>query len=173
MFSLAIPTQPRWIDLPKGVRVRVKPLDVLVITAARRLAERGLRQMRAERTDRLECGAPVTDLPDLDDDIVAETLARMEFAGGLARYGVIAFDGVGNADGSDALPFSPENAQALVLHPDMMEPFLLAYLEPHAALAAEGNGSATTPDGSTDLVANTAATAPAPAPTAPGSQAIQ
>lgn len=166
MFTLDIPTAPYWIDLPLGVRVQVKPLNTLVITASRQFAARELRRMRAERAERLETGAPVSDLPDLDDDILADTIVQMEYARGLARYGVIDFRGVGQADGPDALPFSAANAQALVLHPDMMEPFLMAYLAPHVALATEGNGSAATPDGSTDGAVTTAPGAQAPATTA-------
>jgi hypothetical protein len=173
MLNLSIPTEPRWIDLPLGVRVKIKPMDVLVITAARKHAERELRQMRATRNERIECGAPIADLPDLDDEILAETIARMEFARGLARYAIIAFEGVGNEAGTEALPFSQDNAQALVLHPELMEPFLMACLTPVAALAAEGNVSATGPNGSTDPVATTADPAQASAPTVPGSQTIQ
>jgi hypothetical protein len=173
MFTLSIPTEPRWVDLPLGVRVKIKPMDVLVITAARQHAARELRRMRADRAERIEVGAPIADLLDLDDDILAETITRMEFARGLARYGIIAFEGVGNEAGTEALPFTQANAQALVLHQDLMEPFLMACLAPVTALAAEGNGSATGPNGSTDPVASTADPAQASAPTAPGSQTIQ
>jgi hypothetical protein len=167
MFTLAIPTEPRWVDLPKGVRVQIKPLDVLVMTSARNAARREIKAMRQERAERIDVGAPTDDLPDLDDLVTYEVMVNMAFARGLARYAITDFDGVGNAAGTEALPFSPTSAEALVLHPDMMEEFLLACMGPEAALATEGNVSATEPAGSTDPVATIATTAPASATPAP------
>jgi hypothetical protein len=172
MFSLALPTEPRWLDLPMGVRVKVRPLDGLVITAARRHVQREVLKMREDRTEREAAGVPADDTPDLDDPNMAEAMFRLEFARALAKYGVMDFDGVGDASGSVAVPFSSEMAQALVVHPDMMDAFLTAYLAPTTALATEGNGSAVTLNGSTGGAASIAADAMASVPDAQGPTAV-
>jgi len=166
MFSLTIPTEPRWLDLPMGVRVKVRPLDGLVAGAAKRHAKRELMRMRQEMEERIAAGVPTDGLPDLDDPNVAESLAEMEYARALAKYGVMEFDGVGDLSGEKAIPFSSEMAQALVVHPDIMDDFIRSYMAPVISQVAEGNASATTLNGSTGAVANTATDASEPAPDA-------
>lgn len=172
MFSITLPTEPRWLDLPMGVRVKVRPLDGLVITAARRHVQREVLRMRADRTEREDAGVPADDLPDLDDENMAEAMFRLEFARALAKYGVIDFEGVGDASGAVAVPFSAGMAQALVVHPDMIDAFLAAYLSPHTELTSEGNASAATLNGSTGGAASIAADAMASAPGAQGPTAV-
>lgn len=159
MFSLDIPNEPYWLDLPLGVRVKVRPLSGLVIAAARRLVQRDAIAILTERRERMDAGVPADDLLDLDDECLRDAFERVEMARGLGRYGIMAWEGVGNADGTDAVPLTPDNAEAMATHPDMMDAFLTAYFKPVEALAAEGNASAPMPNGTTAPGANTAADA--------------
>jgi hypothetical protein len=42
MLTLDLPTAPYWIDLPRGVRVEVKPVTTAIMAAAQAAAQRRL-----------------------------------------------------------------------------------------------------------------------------------
>ncbi len=129
MFRLVMPTEPVWLDLPHGVRVQVKPLTAAVEGAAIAAA-----------------GAAVRDREFADDTERTYATANA-LACGLARYGVVAWEGVAGPDGAP-LPVTPDAAAALASHPDMAADFLAKYRGMLAPLAAEGNASASAPNGS-------------------------
>lgn len=157
MFHLDLPTEPRWIDLPFGVRVQVKPLDAPILAAARGAAIRAVRE---------ELGVP-GEQPD-DDPAWRDARIEQELARGLARYGALDWEGVGDA-WDRPLPFSQDGMAALLHHPGMPEAFSLAYTTPVARLDAEGNASAPAPNGSTAGAPDTAPDAESGAPSAPPS----
>jgi hypothetical protein len=167
MFRLDIPSEPYWLDLPQGVRVKVRPLDAMVEAAARNSARSALSAARAEIAERLAVGAPVSDLPDLADENLEVAFLKIEMARGLARYGMMEWEGVGDEDGTAPLPFNAERAARLASHPAIMDAFLLAYFAPVSAMAAEGNASPLTPNGSTAAGGTTADAVEPIAPTAP------
>lgn len=156
MFNLDLPTAPYWIDLPRGVRVLVKPLDGVIVTAARNLAVRTINEMSEARAEAAAAHAPTLPGMDLDDPNVRDAMVRWEFVRGLARYGMIGWDGVGDPSGTAALDFTPARGQALAVHPLMIDTFLDRYLEPQTRVVAEGNGSAASPDGPSAEAASTA-----------------
>jgi hypothetical protein len=163
MFSLTLPTAPRWLDLPHGIRVQVKPIDGLVRAAAEASVHRTIREAEAERTDRIEVGAGVADLVDLADADMRRAFISLTFAAKLARYGIVAWEGIEQDHTGDL-------AEQLMLQQDTIaEAFIAAYLAPVAALAAEGNASAPAPNGSSAGAPITAEAAPPPAPPAPKS----
>lgn len=165
LFTLDAPTEARWLDLPQGVRVLVKPLDGLVVTAARVHARQMIMRLHAAYMERVEVNAPTDGMADVTDDAMREAMIQFEFARGLARYGIIDWDGVGKT-ADDPLPFTTKGAEALAVHPDIREAFVEAYLAPQAKVDAEGNASPTAPDGSTDAVGPTATDAATSAPNA-------
>lgn len=167
MFSLDIPAEPYWLDLPFGVRVFVRPLNGMVVAAAQNAALAAASAIQRARQDAIDTGMPVPpDLPDLTDDALRDAFARVETARGLGRYGIMAWEGVGNAAGTAEEPFSRAGAERLATHPQIMEAFLLAYHMPVGRVDAEGNASAPTPCGSTAAGATIAADAHPSAPTA-------
>lgn len=166
MFSLDLPTEARWLELPHGVRVLVKPLDGLVYAAARNHARAAIQKLVQARAEREAANAPAQDIPDVSDDAMRAAIIDFELARGLARYGVIDFAGVGD-DADEPMPFSPARAEALVVHPEMLEPFIAAYTAPLERIEREGNAPAPAPLGSTAAGANTVPDASPPAPTAP------
>ncbi len=51
MFSLDPPTEPYWVDLPRGVRVEIRPVTTAVMAAAQAGSARRLGALRASEAD--------------------------------------------------------------------------------------------------------------------------
>lgn len=164
MFSLDMPTEPHWIDLPLGVRVRVKPIDGVTVSAARTFAFSCANTLIEQRKEREAAGTPTDDLLDLTDPALRDGFVKIQLAGALARYGALDWEGVGDDTGAP-LPFSKAGAERLARHPVMFEPFLDGCFAPAARVAAEGNASAPALNGSTDAGAAIATAAASPAET--------
>lgn len=126
MLTLDIPTEPRWLDLPQGVRLRVRPVTTAVMQAAQSAAARRLEAAR-------EAGP-------LDPDW-ERGLAFLYLVQGLARHAVLDWEGVGDMAGA-ALPLSPEALDRLMEHDVMAGAFWMRATAPVQALVAEGNASA-------------------------------
>jgi hypothetical protein len=126
MLFLDIPTQPFWVDCPHGVRLLVRPCTTALNHAALARAARRLREMQAAGT------APV------DEDLRAG-LTAAEAMAALGEVLIADWEGVGNADGTEAAPVTPENVRALLSMPEIERAFNIAISSPLARLAAEGN----------------------------------
>ena len=86
-----------------------------------------------------------TAVQDLDADASNDTRAAV-FAAALARRAVIAWEGVGDADGT-VIAVSPEGIDALLTLWPIFEAFNLHYVSRGMLLDAEKNGSAPSPTG--------------------------
>jgi len=125
MLTLDIPTEPYWIDLPRGVRVEIRPVTTAVMAAAQAAASRRLGAARAAD-------------PGLDPDL-ARGLAFAFLVKALARHSVVAWEGVGDAAGKP-LDLAPEQVERLMDFDDIAAAFWDAATRPVAAVTAEGNG---------------------------------
>lgn len=143
MLTLDIPTEPRWLDLPDGVRLRVRPVTTAVMQAAQSGAARRLEAAR-------EAGP-------LDPDW-ERGLAFLYLVQGLARHAVLDWQGVGDAAGT-SLPLSPEAVDRLMEHDAIASAFWMRATAPVQALVAEGNGCAPAPAGTGVAGPDTAAVA--------------
>lgn len=85
--NLDLPTAPEWLRLPRGVRVEVLPLTTRVV---------------ARSAPSLRIGAIRASGADLDADM-ARGPAFAFLIRTLARHAVIAWEGVGDRDGANAL----------------------------------------------------------------------
>ena len=126
MLTLNIPTEPRWLDLPQGVRLLSRPITTAVMQAAQSAAARRLEAAR-------EAG-PL----DLDWE---RGLAFLYLVQGLARHTVLDWQGVGDATGAP-LALSPEGLDRLMEHDAIASAFWMRATAPVQALVAEGNGCA-------------------------------
>lgn len=108
MIRLDLKREPHWLDLGHGVRVQVLPLTSAMMLAAR-----------------AACGAA-------DEDRML-TLLRS-----LGEQAILAWDGVGDADGQPAL-LSQEGVAALLDLWPMAEAFERLYLGPALLLDGEKN----------------------------------
>jgi hypothetical protein len=125
MLTLDLPTEPYWLDLPRGVRVEIRPVNTAVMAAAQAAASRRLAAIRVASTD-------------LDADM-ARGLSFAFLVKALARHAVTAWEGVGDASGQP-LPLSPEAVERLMDLDDVAAAFWDRATAPVAVVAAEGNG---------------------------------
>ncbi len=149
MLTLDLTNAPRWHDLASGVQVLLRPLTTALMVATR-------------------SDPAVEEVPDEASD---EERA-VAFAKALARRAVLAWEGVGDADGNAIEP-SPETIDALLDVWPIFEAFQLTYVSKGLLLEQEKNASALSPTGpsaganDTARVANPAGPAQGTAKTAP------
>jgi hypothetical protein len=142
MLTLDLTNAPRWHDLSPGVRVELRPLTTALMVATRNDPAVGLVPEEASDEDR-----------------------AVAFAKALARRAVLAWEGVGDADGI-AIDPSPEAIDALLDIWPIFETFQLSYVSKGLLLEQEKNASAPSPSGSSAGARATAKPASKPAKTA-------
>lgn len=143
MLTLDLINAPQWCDLIPGVRVRLRPLTTALMVSAR--------------------GDPsIADLP----GGAATEEAALAMAKALARRAILAWEGIGDADGTPIEP-SPEAIDALLDIWPAFEAFQTQYVAKALLLDAEKNGSAPLPTGPSVGATATARPAEQPVPTAP------
>lgn len=125
MLTLDLPTGPHWLDLPRGVRVEIRPVTTVLMAAAQAASARRLGAVRAADAE-------------LDPDL-ARGLAFAFLVKALARHAVIAWEGIGDTEGKE-LPLSPETIERLMDLDDIAAAFWDRATAPATAVAAEGNG---------------------------------
>ncbi len=143
MLRLDLTSEPRWLDLGHGVRIRLAPLTTALMVAAR--ADLAVAALTA-------AAAP-------------EALA-LAMAKALARRAVLDWEGVGDADGAP-LVVSSEGVDALLDVWPVFEAFQTGYVAKGLILDAEKNASAPSPSGLSAGATPTARPARRPARTAP------
>ena len=143
MLTLDLTNAPQWCDLIPGVRVRLRPLTTALMVAAR--------------------GDPaIADLP----EGAATEEAALAMARALARRAILAWEGIGDAEGNPIDP-SPEAIDALLDLWPAFEAFQTLYVAKALLLDAEKNGSAPLPTGPSVGAKATARPVQDPVPTAP------
>jgi len=123
MLTLDLTNQPLWHDLAPGVRAELRPLTTALMVAT--------------RSDPAVEAVPV----DASDEERA-----VAFAKALARQAVIAWEGIGDADGKPIEP-GPESIDALLDIWPIFEAFQLTYVSKGLLLEQEKNVSAPLPNG--------------------------
>ena len=123
MLRLDLTSEPRWLDLGHGVRLRTAPLTTALMVAAR-------------------SDPAVEALPDTASD---EERALV-FAKAIARRAVTEWEGVGDADGNP-VPVTPAGIDALLEVWPIFEAFQAVYVSKGLLLDAEKNASAPSPTG--------------------------
>lgn len=139
MIRLALPTEPQWLELPYGVRVRVRPLSSVLMETARQIVAAEMRELRTSIAKLREAGVDVVDPPNLEDATVSHAEALVRLAKALARVAVLEWDGVLGADGS-VEPLSPASINRLLDVPSVCSSFFERYTSTLDVLEAEKNG---------------------------------
>lgn len=162
MIRLAQPSEPYWLDLGAGCRLKVRPPTTALMETARGATRRKLEDLRGAAAEVAGAGASVTGMPDLaDPDVFAgEFSARL--AETMARFAVVEWEGFLLADGTPA-PLTADNLQMAMKIDAVGRTFVGLYLSSLDDLAAEGNASAPAPNGSSAAGATTAPAALDPA----------
>lgn len=109
---------PFWLDLLPGVRVQVRPVSVSAMLLARAAAGEALKNA-AEQED-------------------ATVKAGEAFTRSLARSGIVAWEGIGDADGVPVEP-SPERIDQLLDHWPAFDAIDRFYVAPALTQDAEKN----------------------------------
>ena len=104
MLTLDLTNAPRWLDLTPGVRVQLRPLTTALMVATR--SDPALEAVPEDASD--------------EERAVA-------FAKSLARRAMLAWEGVGDADGN-AIDPGPEAIDALLDVWPIFEAFQLTYV---------------------------------------------
>jgi hypothetical protein len=124
MLRLNLASEPEWLDLGHGVRVRVVPCSSGVMAAAR--------------------GAPAVEA------LVASGASEAELALALAKamagIAILDWEGVGDAEGKP-VPVTPEAASALIDVWPVFEAFQARYVAKGLLLDQEKNASSPSPSG--------------------------
>lgn len=142
MLTLDLTNAPRWHDLASGARVQIRPLTTALMVAAR--SDPAVETVPEEAAD--------------EERAVA-------FAKALARRAVLAWDGIGDADGKP-INASAEAIDALLDVWPIFEAFQLTYVSKGLLLEQEKNASALLPNGPLAGASSTAKPARKPARTA-------
>jgi hypothetical protein len=141
MLKLNLQVAPKWIDLGRGVEVEVLPMDTEIrLIAANAIGPR-------------------------EDGETVSPKRSLAWAKAVAREAIVNWRGVGDADGAP-IAVSPEGVDALLDDFGCYVAFQIEYLNPGLLAAAEGNGSAPAPNGTSEAGGNTAGPASPAARTA-------
>ena len=160
MLKLELDRQPRWLALPHGIRVLVRPLTTAISEAAFSDAINRVRPVKLEAEDAAAAGAPLP--PEEPNGANAAWLAGLQWqylCEAYARYAILEWQGLGDENG-EPLPLSPAAFTAFAAHPDLGREFYRLLRGDLDRLDAEGNGSGTSAAGDTAAGTKPAAAAP-------------
>jgi hypothetical protein len=134
MLRISFQTEPFWLDLPRGVRLQVRPPGTAVILAAGA-------ELAAKRATGAEADPPLSLPEDGTTDVAAGPSpdgGRLAFTCAVARAAILDWTGV--ADGAGApLPVSPAAIDALMEVWPVFSAFERLYVQPALLVVAEGN----------------------------------
>lgn len=160
MFRLTLSTAPRWLELPLGIRVEVRPLTTALVEAAAAEALKRIVAMKMEASDAEKAGQPLDSTAfNGANSSALDGMWNQYRAEALARYGVIRWEGIAGTDGAP-LPVTPASIEAFAAHPVLAKHFVERYSQPVNDVVEEGNGSAPSSDGSSEGAEITAEAAP-------------
>lgn len=130
---------PRWLDLPHGVRLQVRPYDMVVWELARYRAADLAGRLIEESTAARELGGKVSGLPDMTDPHARSAVGSALFVVALGQSVIIDWQGVGA--GGEPVPVTAEAVSKLLRRPALAQAFLSLYSEAYSisAEAEEGN----------------------------------
>lgn len=170
MLKLELDRQPRWLDLPHGVKVQVRPLTTTITEAAFAEGLEHLRPFKLAAEDAAKAGTPMDPLgPNGANAAWLQGMHWHFLVAALVRYGAIAWEGLSGDDG-EPLPITSAACIAFAAHPDLGREFFARYRDTLSAVDAEGNGSAPSFNGGSAGAPSTATHVPA-APSGPAAAA--
>lgn len=141
MIKLGLVREDYWIDLPREVRVKVRPLTTAVFEAARSMGAEWAGGAVREYESVTELGGQVQGLPDLSQFAVRAGYTHFFMVCALGEMGIVEWDGVLDSDGAPAA-VNPANIRNLMSEFDIAQMFMARYTAPIVTEVGEGNGSA-------------------------------
>ena len=148
MLKLKIQTEPYWMELGSGVRVKVKPCNSAIFYEAKAFMNNKVADMVKKIKETQDNGIKDVSLPDLSTPIKREAYADQQLILGLALAGIIEWDGVLEAESEEKSPLTPEKIEELFTNFWLIaENFRQQYCGIQEILEAEKNVSTPEPSG--------------------------
>lgn len=113
MLKLKIQTEPYWLELGSGVKVKVKPCNSAVFYEAKAFMNERVSDMAKRIKLAKDNGLKDNTLPDLDSPTKREAYADQQLILGLALAGILEWDGVLEAESEEESPLTPEKIEEL------------------------------------------------------------
>lgn len=156
MLRLNLKKESYWLDLPAGVRVKVRPLSTAVMIAAQTSVIKQIVDWRKEREARIEANGDASDLPDVDNDEIRHGLTESLLCKAMARASIIEWEGVMLPDKDDPAPVNNTGINDLMDIWFISQEFFKQYTASLSLLEVEGNGSGLVAAGTSAAGQNTA-----------------
>lgn len=148
MLKLKIQTEPYWLELGSGVRVKVKPCNSAIFYEAKAFMNNKVADMAKKIKEAQDNGIQDTSLPDLSTTTKREAYADQQLILGLALAGILEWDGVLEAESDEKAPLTPEKIEELFTNFWLIaENFRQQYCGIQEILEAEKNASSPEPSG--------------------------
>ena len=141
MLRLNLKKEAYWMDLPSGVRLKVRPLSSAIMSAAQAAVIKQISDWRHEIKSRSEIGADVSDIPDVDDEHTRIGLTEALLVSSLARGAIIAWEGVMDRTGNAVAPVNDQTIKELMTIWFVAQDFWKQYSAEISLLEVEGNSS--------------------------------
>lgn len=148
MLKLKVKTEPYWLELGSGVKVKVKPCNSAVFYEAKAFMNERVAEMAKKYKEVKDTGINQNIPLDMEDPKKREAFADQSLILGLALAGIIEWDGVLEAESDEKAPLTPEKVEELFTNFWLIaENFRQQYCGIQEILAAEKNASTPEPSG--------------------------
>lgn len=132
MLRLNLQKEPYWMDLPSGVRVRVRPLSTAIMNAAQSLVIKQIKEMQEDES---------VLKPNLDVDSIRFGLSEALLVKALAQAAIIEWEGVMQSEGDTAAQVTQQSVAELMDIWFIGQEFWKQYTTSYFVLEVEGNAS--------------------------------
>lgn len=157
-IKLSVARDPYWIDLPLGVRVKVRPCTTPIIECAMNKSVRVIGDIEKGISEIEMVGHDADSLRDaISDPDYRAGVVQFAYAHALAMAAIMEWDGAGvETEAGDVAPITPSLMRDVMLHPSIARTFVVRYVAPVNAIEAEGNALRPARNGTSETGLNTA-----------------
>jgi hypothetical protein len=148
MLRLNLKKEAYWMDLPSGVRVRVRPLTTAIMNAAQSTVIKQIKALQADEAADIR--------PNLQNEESRFGLSEALLVKALALAGIIEWEGVMNAAGDAPAPVDEQSVYDLMDIWFIGQEFWKQYTASYFTLEVEGNESRPGANGTTAAGLDTA-----------------
>jgi hypothetical protein len=132
MLRLNLQKEPYWMELPSGVRVRVRPLSTAIMNAAQSLVIKQIKEMQEDES---------VLKPNLDVDSIRFGLSEALLVKALAQAAIIEWEGVMQPEGDAVAKVTQQSVAELMDIWFIGQEFWKQYTTSYFVLEVEGNAS--------------------------------
>jgi hypothetical protein len=139
MLRLNLKKDPYWLELPAGVKLKVRPLSTALMSMAQSSVIKQISSWRQEHASRMDVGADVSEIPDVDDEHTRLGLSESLLIKALAHGALIEWESVMDESGTIPAPLSPKTINDLMDIWFIAQEFWKQYTNSLLILEMEGN----------------------------------